>query len=962
MKLLYLYMSEKISRYQIKLENMPVNGINNYLYIKHPKIAVTNKLSAYNVNSKNTTDTFTHVQEKKSTLRKDFEEIKKQQGIIGKCWDGFKNLFGFKSGSKYVEKIIKQAEKGQITEEEAQQALEKYKEGQKTCVDVAADIASGILSVGAFALAVPTGGASLAVGLAAATAVGAGVKIGIKAGDAIATGKEYSKKDLIYDFATGSINGLMAPITNGLGNCVTKTIGKKFGLKIIGEGAEQAAKQVVKQSAAQGIKSAIINQTIDVAGGTITKRAIALGAGMAVDGALGGASDNMIRAALNGENIFEAGVQGAVGGLIMAPVIGGGFRVAGKAATSLNNKITTKLILPDGLNTKFRQGQAGDCALLSTIDAMMNNAETAKLIKKSITKTPFGDYNVKIGDNIVRVAKSSLSDEMLSDTTGIKIFEAAYKQLNGSLDGGFAEAAAKQFGLNPVHITNDNITDELLNKLAKEQGNNVLSFGTLVDNDGAINLSGSQRHYFTIKDIDADKKLVKLTSPIDTSKTIELSYDEVKQLGISIDGGTVKQTSLPNSPRLDGELKFKGIDIDKTKSTLAKNLDWSEDKFADLFSDDLLKVYSPEKVSAFIDLYDIKPKEFTDLVYKISKLNEIPINDADNVLIFQEALKGLELYPVIKNNPILGAFHFSLDETYDLYQAVLNNSVDDIYKILDKNNILISQAIKEQKQLIGKDLIVSNMHDFYRQFTETSINDVISPENIVDIGIINGQHKKIIFPNATSITNGSYTVNYLDLIKSNMITTDLIDICLEKNIPLRPVYKVNIKAPNAQKKLQKFQILINPNELIERVKKFGIGNLSSNEIHALTEMFTEMYEDKGSKLASAITSYYKNPSNAKKVSLIYNYVKHLKTLAASELSDGKVIIGDHAFMRMLDRNLVSVTDNKTSQVLSYKQLIKLLKENALKGNTQISGFNGAEGIKMILTKDNSGRIIIDSVM
>ena len=32
----------------------------------------------------------------KSDLRKDFEETKKQQGIIGKDWDGIKNIFGEK--------------------------------------------------------------------------------------------------------------------------------------------------------------------------------------------------------------------------------------------------------------------------------------------------------------------------------------------------------------------------------------------------------------------------------------------------------------------------------------------------------------------------------------------------------------------------------------------------------------------------------------------------------------------------------------------------------------------------------------------------------------------------------------------------------------------------------------------------------------------------------------------------
>ncbi|HIS88222.1 TPA: hypothetical protein IAA87_02185 [Candidatus Avigastranaerophilus faecigallinarum] len=536
----------------IKLE------INKNPYLYTSKISKTenanNRNHPLSSSQKNSYDKFTY--ENKSNLRKEFEETEKQQGIIGKAWDGIKNIFGAKSGSKHVEKVIKQAERGEISQEEAKEALNKYKEGQKTCIDVVADLASGILAVGAFALAVPTGGASLAVGLGIATAVGAGVKVGIKAGDALATGKEYKGKDLLYDTLTGGINGVLAPITNGLGNTVTKTIGKKLGLKIIQEGAEEAAEQGIKLGIKQTAKNIVLNQTIDVAEGTIGKRALALGAGMAIDGALGGASDNMLRAGLNGENVIEAGIQGAIGGAIMAPVIGGGFRVAGNAGKALNNKITTKIVLPDGINTKFKQGQTGDCALLSTIDGMMNNPNTAKTFKKSITKTINGDYNVKIGDKIVKVAKSSLSDDMLSDKTGIRIFEQAYKQLTGDIDGGFAEVVAKQFGLNPVHIANESITDELLDTLATNKSNTVLSLGTLVDTDGAISPIGSQRHYFTIKDIDSAKKTVKLTSPIDTSKTIELSYDDVKALGISIDGGTIKKLELPNIRRKSNDEKF----------------------------------------------------------------------------------------------------------------------------------------------------------------------------------------------------------------------------------------------------------------------------------------------------------------------------------------------------------------------------------------------------------------------
>lgn len=151
-------------------------GFNPYIKIEqsYANKAKTQFLSNQNVQK----DSYNFSTENdKSTIIKEYKTIKAQQGIIGKTWDGIKNLFGSKSGSKALEDTIKQYNQGKISEDEEKQAIEKYKEGQNTCVDVVADMASGILAVGAFALAVPTGGASLAVGLGMATAVGAGVKV-----------------------------------------------------------------------------------------------------------------------------------------------------------------------------------------------------------------------------------------------------------------------------------------------------------------------------------------------------------------------------------------------------------------------------------------------------------------------------------------------------------------------------------------------------------------------------------------------------------------------------------------------------------------------------------------------------------------------------------------------------------------------------------------------------------------
>ena len=611
-----------------------------FSFEKSDKFNYPNNLNIFT--SSNTSNSSTE------SLKEDLEKTRDEQGLIGKLWDGFKNLTGIGAGSNKAEAAIEQYENGEITYEEAQEKLENYKKGQETVVDVAGDIVSGIVAVGAFALAVPTGGTSLIAGLGLAAIAGAGTKIAVKAGDAIVGGRDYTGKDLLYDTATGAINGLFAPITNGIGACVTKTVGSKLGLTVVKEGTQE----IIEQTAKQSIKSIITQQGVDVIGGTFAKRALATAAGMAVDGAIGGSTDNMIRAALDGEDlegILEAGAEGAVGGLIMAPVIGGGFKVAGKLGKSINNKITTSSVFSDGMDTAFKQGETGDCALLSFINGAMKSDDAQDLIKKSITKSAFGDYHIKIGNQTVDIPVSSLTDDILSDTTGIKLFEAAYKKIGGSLDGEFAESVAKQFGLNPIHIASDSITDETLDKIAKEQGI-ILSLGTKIDADGNISTNGTN-HYFSIQDVDTLGKKVNLTDPYDTSKLIELSYDDIKKFGISIDGGSIKETNLPNSARNTGDVNFKGKET-KTYTSTCKDMSNSkaqkemkrliaavangEVKIEDLTDEQILDIWSwrlydrplentPELQAAFIERFDkICNENLIDITPEEMLLRTIP--------------------------------------------------------------------------------------------------------------------------------------------------------------------------------------------------------------------------------------------------------------------------------------------------------------------------------------------------
>ena len=628
-----------------------------------------------------------------TTIEEDFEKTKESNGWISRTWDKIKNSTGIGASSNKTQaeidtmkeelealkkgetdiatayknitgKDLNQTElesfaNGETNLAEASkagQSVEKYKEGQKIVVDTVADIVSGIIAVGAVSLAPVTGGASLLF----AGGVGAGLKVAIKASDCIGNDKKYKFTDGIYDVATGFVNGLMGPLTNGLGGAAGTGIAKVFGLRAVESTAKEGLEQAVKYAGKEIVGGAIeetIEQTAKQTGkGLLTRilakqgseyllqegaeatikttigRVTAYGVDMVVDGSLSGAADGAIRAVAEGryEDIVSDTFGGLVGRAVFSPVIGGGMRLATKAGgtilNKINNKITLKTMLPDGSATKFSQGEAGDCAFLSIFDGILNNEEMSKKLQKSILTDANGDITVSIGGKAVTVARDSLTDEMLSDKSGVRLFEQAYKQLMGadSLDGGFADVVAEQFGLTPVHIESDLITDEILEKISKEKGKTVLSLGLKLNEEGVVDAKGINQHYFSIKNIDTKNRTIDLVDTYDTSKTIRMSFDDVKTQGVSIDGGTIGDVGLPRGIRNAEDIKFRGIEDIDAEDIEMDDFSFLEERLTSLDGNEHIQKLLQEDIITEEELFMIATLD----EFKFQQINEL-LEDSD---------------------------------------------------------------------------------------------------------------------------------------------------------------------------------------------------------------------------------------------------------------------------------------------------------------------------------------------
>ena len=146
-------------------------------------------------------------------LREEFEAYKEEQGIFGKAIDGIANTFPFLSnigvsGSNEIDEVIKKAENGEITLEEAKQKLAEYQKKNDRTKEIVLDSATALIVAGVCLLAGPLGwgvGATLLAGVL----TGAVTRLGLGATEAATNNVEndYSLEDAQEDITKGGIIG-----------------------------------------------------------------------------------------------------------------------------------------------------------------------------------------------------------------------------------------------------------------------------------------------------------------------------------------------------------------------------------------------------------------------------------------------------------------------------------------------------------------------------------------------------------------------------------------------------------------------------------------------------------------------------------------------------------------------------------------------------------------------------------
>ncbi len=461
-------------------------------------------------------------EESVEALEDTFESVSDEQGIIGKLWNGFKNLTGLGLGSNDVKDSIEQYENGEITYEEALETIESYETKQDGAVEIAANAISGVIT-GVVAIG------TLGTGLAGGAVIGGAVKTAVKTLDRATNevdGDAIDAKEMAKDFVTGAVDGAVSVATAGMFEAT---------------GAVSSLKEAVIDGVKTGVKS-----------GTIT-------------GAVTGAADYTVEAIAEEDVDFtlqglaSTTLQNAVAGGVMGGVIGG---VTG--GISYTKGSTTASIISDKNNW---QGDVQD------IDSFVD-AETG--IRYTWDEAING--YVETVDDIVEEAADKVIEEAAdtaADITAIAadevVDETAEKVAGKAADEVIEEAADTAADI--TAIAADEVVDETAEKVAGKAADEVIeeAADTAADitaiaadevvDETAEKIAGEAADEVIEEAADtaaaASDDIIENTAALDTeiSASVESQYvskvEELRQSALSVEN---KQFTFPDGSSSEFEI------------------------------------------------------------------------------------------------------------------------------------------------------------------------------------------------------------------------------------------------------------------------------------------------------------------------------------------------------------------------------------------------------------------------
>ncbi len=415
-----------------------INGINNYYKYNNPELSKydtdnDNQLSVFeleNIQDENglailEEELLSSLQnnelteeEKISALEDKLKSAKEELGLISSGINALKGFLGLGSNTKKCEKAIENYKSGKISYEEADKIISEFSSKHSGFVNLAANIATGVVAVLAVGSAVATGGLSLAAAAGIGAAAGALTKTGIKFADRATNkvkGDALDAKQIAKDAVTGAVDGAVSVATMGIGagTVTAKTV------------ATQGLKETIIKGAASGAKAG------------------------AISGAASGATDYTVEAALekdvefNTKDLLKQTAETALGGAIAGGAMGGiasglQYHSVSNKINAQSNNVNTDIIDDTALTELTESAQTAEANKPVTFDTTpetaipKNNPDDLNIAQKSASNASEKELPSEALENLNQKTKE------LSQTYNSKINEA-----KGQIEEEFGQMRSK---------------------------------------------------------------------------------------------------------------------------------------------------------------------------------------------------------------------------------------------------------------------------------------------------------------------------------------------------------------------------------------------------------------------------------------------------------------------------------------------------------------------------------------